>query len=87
MEIINLIPNKSTFTVMSLNCQSISAKFNKFEMFINYLTNHNCNADIINLQESWLSASSYYNDIILPGYELYIQPYIYTPTWWLNYLH
>ena len=87
MEMINLIHNKPTFTVMSLNCQSISANFDEFKLFIDCLTNRNCNADIINLQESWLSASSYYNDIILPGYELYIQPYICTPTWWLNYLH
>ena len=41
--------------------------------------NHNCNVDIINLQEICLSDSSYYNDFIIPSYDLYMQPYICTP--------
>ena len=63
---------------MSLNCRSISAKFDEFKLFVDDLMNHNCNVDIINLQESWLSDSAYYNDFIIPGYDLHMQPYIYT---------
>ena len=39
---------------------------------------HHCYVDVINLQETWLCDSSYYDDFKLPGYDLYMQPYVCT---------
>ena len=74
MEMFDIIRNKTTFTVLSLNCQSISSKFEEFKLFINDLMDHHCYVDVINLQETWLCDSSYYDDFKLPGYDLYMQP-------------
>ena len=79
MEMFDIIRNKTTFTVLSLNCQSISSKFEEFKLFINDLMDHHCYVDVINLQETWLCDSSYYDDFKLPGYDLYMQPHICTP--------
>ena len=78
MEMIDIIHNKTTFTVLRLNCQSISSKFEEFKLFINDLMDHHCYVDVINLQETWLCDSSYYDDFKLPGYDLYMQPYVCT---------
>ena len=43
----------NNFSCMSLNIQSISAKFNEFSELINVLSNLNCAPDIICLQEIW----------------------------------
>ena len=43
---------------------------------MNYLLTHNCHIDVINLQETWQSNDTYYNDITLPGYDMYFQPAI-----------
>ena len=53
-KICDFIQNKATFTVMSLNCQSISSKFEGFKLFINDLMDHHCYVDVIHLQVTWL---------------------------------
>ena len=75
----DVIQDKTTFTVPSLNCQSISSTFEEFKLFINDLMDHHYYVDVINLQETWLCDSSYYDDFKLPGSDLYMQPYICTP--------
>ena len=72
---IGLLENKKTFTVMSLNCQSVASKFDDLKIFIDEMITHNCYIDVINLQETWLGDSSYYADFTIPGYDLYMQPY------------
>ena len=62
VEMIELLHNQTTFSVISLNCQSIASKFDKFQYFMNYLLTHNCHIDVINLQETWQSNDTYYND-------------------------
>ena len=78
-EMIDLLENKKTFTVMSLNCQSVASKFDELKFFIDEMMTHNCYVDVINLQESWPGGSSYYTDFTIPGYDLYMQPYTCTP--------
>ena len=46
--------NKNRFTILSLNCQSINAKFNEISLLVNSLTEANLPLSAICLQESWL---------------------------------
>ena len=73
---IELLHNQTTLSVISLNCQSIASKCDEFQCFINYLLTHNCHIYVINLQETWQSNDTYYNDFTLPGYNMYFQPVI-----------
>lgn len=66
----------SAFTIFSMNCQSINAKFNKLQIFLHQLRLENCSFDAICLQESWLSNNSDTSLLHLPGYHLINQPYI-----------
>ena len=68
-----LLQKKTTFSVISLNCQSIASKFDEFQYFNDYLLSHNCHIDVINLQETWQSNDTYYNDFTVPGYNMYFQ--------------
>ena len=76
VEMFDLLHNKTTFTVISLNCQSIASKFDDLKYFIEDLMTHNCYIDVINLQETWQGGDSYYHDFTLPGYYMYFQPAI-----------
>ena len=40
-------------SILSLNIQSLAAKFDNFNSFINQLSNNNSNPDVICLQETW----------------------------------
>ena len=42
------------FSVLSLNCQSLNAKFNNFSIYIQELKEHNFKFSAICLQETWL---------------------------------
>jgi hypothetical protein len=58
--------NNSKFFVMSLNIQSLKAKFNDFRQLISNLLYSNCAPDIICIQEIWQIPS---NDLFhLPNY-------------------
>ena len=48
--------SKGSFSVMSLNCQSINAKFNEFQLFINRINKFNP-IGAIYMQEAWTSGS------------------------------
>ena len=50
-EVYIMIQNIQTFTVLSLNTQSLPAKFTDITLFIDELRTHNCYVDIINFQE------------------------------------
>ena len=53
----SIIPQKTddTFAVLSLNIQSIGAKFDSFLGFLSYLDENNIHFNAICLQETWLS--------------------------------
>ena len=66
--------NRGTkFTTLSINIESISAKFNKLTAFLESLSKENCFLDAILIQESWLSDEDCKNDTIklfaIPGYQ------------------
>ena len=57
------------FCVMTLNCQSINAKFDKLKTMIKYLKEKNFIINAIILQETWISgASPDFSLFHLPGY-------------------
>ena len=64
----------SDFTVLSLNRQSLNAKYNKIQCFLQSLYNHNSNFNFsaICLQETWLSDLDVFfppsNWIIIPAF-------------------
>ena len=51
-----LITSKGTLSIMSLNCQSINAKFDDLQLFINK-SNERGHLSIICLQETWTDKS------------------------------
>ena len=56
-------------SILSMNIQSIHAKFQELEVFIETLQNVDFKFNIICLQQCWLSEQTDYNYIQLPGYE------------------
>lgn len=65
---------KSTFNILSLNCQSVNAKFCNLCTLLDRLAEHHCEISIICLQESWLGNDSDVSLLKIPGYELVNQP-------------
>jgi hypothetical protein len=69
-DILNLINlNSQGFSVLSLNCQSINAKFSKLQILLKELYNHNFEYSAICLQESWLSAKADISLLQLDNYQ------------------
>ena len=65
---------KDNFSVLTLNCQSINAKFDKLQVILQYLINDNkLHFSVIFLQETWLKYSDNFDEIIstytLHGYK------------------
>jgi len=58
--------NCDNFSILTLNIQSISSKFQEFSELIELLGNHNCSPDIICLQELWQFPT--FANFTLPGY-------------------
>ena len=59
----------SELSILSLNCQSINAKFNKLKMFIDYV-NDKCPISFICIQESWGHEGIDMSYIYLPKYTM-----------------
>ena len=63
--------NKNSFTVLSLNAQSISAKFDELVIFLHTLQEtNNFSFSAICLQECWLTKNTDFTQFALPGYKL-----------------
>ena len=60
----------SNFQILSLNCQSINAKYELLKTYIDYFQESTSTLDAICLQETWLSADSDLSLLQLPGYNL-----------------
>ena len=60
------------FTTLSLNIESINAKFNQLTSFMDNLNEHKCEIDAIFIQETWLTDQQCNSNIIqhyhVPGY-------------------
>lgn len=64
---------KDRLSIFSSNIQSIYAKFNELEIFIEELNTINFKFNVICLQESWITDNSNLSQIQLPGYNCIIQ--------------
>ena len=71
MGFIEIIQNKTnSFIILSLNCQSISAKFDQLKIYIeNYNSSHS-RLSAVCLQETWLTADSDLSLLQIEGYNL-----------------
>ena len=69
-----LIPHTKKFSVLSVNIQSINAKFDKLLALITYLNNKNFMFSAICIQESWLKQGQDISLFQIPGYNLINQP-------------
>ena len=65
-----MISNKGDFSLLSLNIQSIRAKFDKFNCLLKYLNENNCTFSAICIQESWLKENDDTSLLEIPGYTL-----------------
>ena len=63
---INTFPHD--FSYISLNIQSLNAKFNQLTIFIELLANHGITLGAICLQETWISEKTHINLFSLDGY-------------------
>ena len=59
---------KGKFTVFSLNCQSINAKFSKLLIFIEEMRQIDFEFSVICLQETWLEEGADLSQFIIPNY-------------------
>jgi len=67
----NLLENKlGVFNVISLNCQSLNAKFDQLKYYIEMYNNGSHKISAICLQETWLTADSDLSLFHIPGYHL-----------------
>ena len=64
-----LYESKSNFSIISLNAQSINAKFDEFQIAINEINNKH-EVSIICIQESWLSSDCDTSLFNIPNYQL-----------------
>ena len=56
------------FPILSLNCQSLNAKFDQIQIFIDYLKTHGFCFSAICLQETWMDNDSDLSLFQIPGY-------------------
>ena len=68
-----LKPIKNRFSILSLNIQSLNAKFNNLVAFVSLLDDIGFRFSAICLQETWLSSSDDYKMFDIPGYSLISQ--------------
>ena len=72
--LINIMKEKQgLLKCLSLNIQSLNAKFDQLRVYLDYLHDQNCIFDIILLQETWLHNNSNTDMLQLDGYELISQ--------------
>ena len=72
--VLGAIDNK--FSVLTLNIQSLNAKFDNLCAFLSFMNNWNFSFTAICLQETWLSEDSDISRFIIPGYQLIHQGHI-----------
>ena len=60
----------NNFIVLSLNCQSLAAKFDQLQIYINTYNNFDYRLSAICLQETWLTADSDLSLFQIEGYNL-----------------
>ena len=66
--------NQDKFIILSLNCQSLNAKFNELRRYVELYAENLCSPTVICLQETWLHENSDISLLQLPGYQLVWRP-------------
>ena len=61
---------KKVFSLITLNCQSLNAKFTELNLFLQEIINSSCHIDALCLQETWLSDNSDTSLFDIDGYTL-----------------
>lgn len=74
VEIITALKKKPSFSIFSLNCQSLNAKFSSLQILLHNLNISGCHFSAMCLQESWLTENSDHNLFQLEDYNLINQP-------------
>ena len=74
------LATSTNFSILSLNCQSLHAKFSQLQIYVEYLHQRKCDFDVICLQETWLDAESDLSLLQLNNYNLiskgkYVSPH------------
>ena len=64
-----LCKQNGKISILSLNCQSIKAKFDKLNFFIDYINNH-IPISVICIQESWSHEGIDMSMLTLPNYKM-----------------
>ena len=65
-----LFSKRNSFNLLSLNCQSLQAKFESLKCYIKYLKDNLCVISAICLQETWLASDSDLSLLQLEDYNL-----------------
>ena len=65
--------NTNSFSILSSNIQSINAKFNELEMFVEDLRSINFKLRVICLQETWKADNDDFSQFFLDGYDCITQ--------------
>ena len=70
-ELINSnVHDKYTFSIVSLNCQSLHAKFDYIKVLVDKFINNNAPIQVLCLQESWFSTDTDLSLYNIPGYHM-----------------
>ena len=67
--------NSSDLLILSLNAQSIQAKFGSFSIMLKMLNEQEVNPDVILIQETWLENDDYLSNVQIEGYNCINQGY------------
>ena len=68
---VNLMESKKhSFKIISLNCQSINAKFNELKIYLEHFRNNGITISVICLQETWINDDYNTSLLKLEGYNL-----------------
>ena len=66
---------KNGLSILSLNCQSLHAKFDYIKLLIDKFVHNNCPLQVVCLQETWISSGTDLSPYIIPGYHLISTPH------------
>ena len=67
--------NSSSICIMSLNAQSIRAKFDSLKILLTIMENQHVIPDVICIQETWLDVNDNVQCLNLEGYNMICQPF------------
>ena len=65
---------QNLFSLFSLNCQSLNAKFHQLQIYLQYFQESQCHFSVIALQETWLSSEHDTSILELDGYKFIYKP-------------